>query len=60
MRGDEKRNMQEGEFCNLIQRIPENYMEIDSDIVVDLKRKDKGYRQMCRELRELEKSMIFL
>ena len=52
--------MEKTEFCNLVKRIKENFMEIDSDIMVDLKKQDVRYADMCYELGEMEEKYPFI
>lgn len=52
--------LEKTEFCDLVKRIKENFMEIDSDIMVDLKKQDVRYADMCYELGEMEKKYPFI
>ena len=42
------------DFCDLVERIKDSFMEIDSDIMVDLKKQDIEYADMCQKLGEME------
>lgn len=47
-------------FCDLVKRIENNFMEIDSDIMVDLRKQDTVYLSYCQQLGELEKMYPFI
>ena len=42
--------MEKTDFYDLVERIKDSFMEIDSDIMVDLKKQDEDYANMCQEL----------
>ena len=48
------------DFCDLVERIKDSFMEIDSDIMVDLKKQDIEYADMCQELGEMESRYPFI
>lgn len=48
------------EFCDLIKRIEEHFPEIDSDIMVDLRKQDEEYLSLCRQLGDMEKNYPFI
>ena len=41
--------MEKTDFYDLVERIKDSFMEIDSDIMVDLKKQDEDYANMCQE-----------
>ena len=47
-------------FCDLVERIKDSFMEIDSDIMVDLKKQDIEYADMCQKLGEMESRYPFI
>lgn len=48
------------DFCDLVERIKDSFMEIDSDIMVDLKKQDIEYADMCQKLGEMESMYPFI
>ena len=52
--------MEKTDFYDLVERIKDSFMEIDSDIMVDLKKQDEDYANMCRELGEMESRYPFI
>ena len=48
------------DFCDLVERIKDSFMEIDSDIMVDLKKQDIEYADMCQKLEEMESRYPFI
>lgn len=48
------------DFCDLVERIKDSFMEIDSDIMVDLKKQDIEYADMCQKLGEMESRYPFI
>ena len=58
----ERQRMETGytEFCDCIKRIEENFMELDSAIVVDLKQKNGEYAALSHEIGQMEKAYPFL
>lgn len=48
------------DFCELVERIKDSFMEIDSDIMVDLKKQDIEYADMCQKLGEMESRYPFI
>ena len=48
------------DFCDLVERIKDSFMEIDSDIMVDLKKQDIEYADMCQKLGEMESKYPFI
>ena len=48
--------MEKTDFYDLVERIKDNFMEIDSDIMVDLKKQDEDYANMCQDLEVTEES----
>lgn len=55
-----KGRMENDMFCDLVKRIENNFMEIDSDIMVDLRKQDTVYLSYCQQLGELEKMYPFI
>lgn len=51
-------NLKKMDYCDLVERVKETFMEIDSDIIIDLKKQDKEYANMCYELGEMEKNIL--
>ena len=47
-------------FCDLVKRIGEHFTEIDSDIMVDLRKQDEGYLSLCRRLGDMERDYPFI
>ena len=52
--------MEKTDFYDLVERIKDNFMEIDSDIMVDLKKQDEEYANICQELGERESRYPFI
>ena len=52
--------MEKTDFYDLVERIKDNFMEIDSDIMVDLKKQDEEYAGMCHELGKMEENYPFI
>ena len=50
--------MEKTDFYDLVERIKDNFMEIDSDIMVDLKKQDEEYAGMCHELGKMEEMQM--
>lgn len=48
------------DFCDLVERIKDSFMEIDSDIMVDLKKQDIEYADMCQKLGKMESRYPFI
>lgn len=48
------------DFFDLVERIKDSFMEIDSDIMVDLKKQDIEYADMCQKLGEMESRYPFI
>ena len=48
------------DFCDLVERIKDSFREIDSDIMVDLKKQDIEYADMCQKLGEMESRYPFI
>ena len=48
------------DFCDLVERIKDSFMEIDSDIMVDLKKQDIEYADMCQKLGAMESRYPFI
>ena len=48
------------DFCDLVERIKDSFMEIDSDIMVDLKKQDIEYADMCQKRGEMESRYPFI
>ena len=47
-------------FCDLVERIKDSFMEIDSDLMVDLKKQDIEYADMCQKRGEMESRYPFI
>ena len=52
--------MEKTDFYDLVERIKDSFMEIDSEIMVDLKKQDEEYVDMCQELGEMESRYPFI
>ena len=48
------------DFCDLVERIKDSFMEIASDIMVDLKQQAIEYADMCQKLGEMESRYPFI
>lgn len=48
------------EYYNLIEHIGDNFTEIDSDIMVDLRKTDITYLSPCQRCDEMERAYPFL
>lgn len=55
-----QRTANKTDFCDLVERIKDSFMEIDSDIMVDLKKQDIEYADMCQKLGEMESRYPFI
>ena len=53
-------SLEKTDFYDLVERIKDNFMEIDSDIMVDLKKQDEEYANMCQEMGEMESRYPFI
>ncbi|HJH48973.1 MAG: DUF6664 family protein [Lacrimispora saccharolytica] len=53
-------SLEKTDFYDLVERIKDSFMEIDSDIMVDLKKQDEDYANMCQELGEMESRYPFI
>ena len=52
--------MEKTGYCDLAERFKEYIMEINNDIIVDLKNQNEEYAAMCHELGEMEKKYPFI
>ena len=48
------------EYSDLVQRIEDGFMEIDNDILVDLRKQDEGYLELCRQIGDMERDYPFI
>lgn len=53
-------SLEKTDFYDLVERIKDSFMEIDSEIMVDLKKQDEEYADMCQELGEMESKYPFI
>lgn len=47
-------------YRDLIKRIEDGFMEIDNDIIVDLRNQDDSYLMLCRQMGDMEKEYPFI
>lgn len=47
-------------YSDLVQRIEDGFMEIDNDILVDLRKQDESYLALCRQIGDMEKEYPFI
>ena len=47
-------------YCDLPRRIEENFLEIESDIVVDMKANNTEYAELCGRLTAMQKDNPFI
>lgn len=47
-------------YSDLIKRIEDGFMEIDNDIIVDLRNQDDSYLALCRKIGDMEKEYPFI
>lgn len=47
-------------FCDLVKRIEEYFTEIDSDILVDLRKWDEEYLSFCEQLGNMKRDYPFI
>jgi len=47
-------------YSDLIKRIEDGFMEIDNDIIVDLRNQDDSYLVLCRKIGDMEKEYPFI
>lgn len=47
-------------YSDLVQRIEDGFMEIDNDILVDLRKQDEGYLELCRQIGDMERDYPFI
>lgn len=48
------------EYNDLVKRIEHGFMEIDNDIIVDLRKKDDSYLALCRQIGDMERDYPFI
>lgn len=48
------------EYSDLIKRIENEFMEIDSDIIVDLRKQNGSYLALCERIGDMEKEYSFI
>lgn len=47
-------------YSDLVKRIEDGFMEIDNDIIVDLRKRDDSYLALCRRIGDMEKEYPFI
>lgn len=47
-------------YKDLIKRIEDGFMEIDNDIIVDLRKQDASYLALCRQIGDMERDYPFI
>lgn len=47
-------------YSDLIKRIEDEFMEIDNDILIDLRKQDESYLELCRQIGDMEKDYPFI
>lgn len=47
-------------YSNFIKHIEDGFMEIDNDIIVDLRKQDASYLMLCRRIGDMEKEYPFI
>lgn len=47
-------------YSDLVKRIGDGFMEIDNDIIVDLRNKDDSYLMLCRQIGDMEGEYPFI
>ena len=47
-------------YSDLIKRIEDGFMEIDNDIIVDLRKQDDSYLALCRQIGDMERDYPFI
>ena len=48
------------EYNDLVKRMEHGFMEIDNDIIVDLRRQDDSYLALCRQIGDMERDYPFI
>lgn len=47
-------------YNDLVKRIEDGFMEIDNDIIVDLRKQDDSYLALCRQIGDMERDYPFI
>ena len=48
------------EYNDLVKRMEHGFMEIDNDIIVDLRKQDDSYLALCRQIGDMERNYPFI
>lgn len=48
------------EYNDLVKRMEHGFMEIDNDIIVDLRKQDDSYLTLCRQIGDMEREYPFI
>lgn len=48
------------EYTDLAKRMENGFMEIDNDIIVDLRKQDESYLALCRQIGDMERDYPFI
>lgn len=55
-----KMNAATEEYNDLVKRMEHGFMEIDNDIIVDLRKQDDSYLALCRQIGDMERDYPFI
>ena len=47
-------------YSDFVKRIEDGFMEIDNDIIVDLRKQDDSYLALCRQIGDMERDYPFI
>lgn len=47
-------------YSDFVKCIEDGFMEIDNDIVVDLRKQDDSYQALCRQIGDMERDYPFI
>ena len=47
-------------YSDFVKRIEDEFMEIDNDIIVDLRKQDDSYLALCRQIGDMERDYPFI
>lgn len=47
-------------YSDFVKRIEEGFMEIDNDIIEDLRKQDDSYLALCRQIGDMERDYPFI
>lgn len=48
------------EYNDLVKRMEHGFMEIDNDIIVDLRKQDDSYLAFCKQIGDMERDYPFI